>query len=338
MLISNERLDLQLFGAPGDGGDGAGEGAATNTVATPADDGQQKLRDLGVPEDVLRRRKARKATPKISRGDEDDVPPADTKQSKGKATSQPTAADTTTPAPTEATPSAPSTPTWDEFMAIPENNQRMQSIVQKRLGSSKAAEESLAKLAPALEALAGRYGMDPAKLDYDALTQAITDDDDNYEELALKFGTTVDRAREISKQEMQNRRETAANHLRELEQQGEALKKTFPTFDLQIELQNPIFARLTAPDSGISVEDAYFAVHRQDILTASMAAAANQSAERLSASIQSGSRRPIESGSKGSAPTNTNFSYRNASREERAALKARIFDAAARGEKVYPGG
>ena len=41
MLISKERLDLQLFGAPGDGGDGAGEGAATNTVATPADDGQQ---------------------------------------------------------------------------------------------------------------------------------------------------------------------------------------------------------------------------------------------------------------------------------------------------------
>lgn len=338
MLISKERLDLQLFGAPGDGGDGAGEGAATNTVATPADDGQQKLRDLGVPEDVLRRRKARKATPKISQGDEDDAPPADTKQSKGKATRQPTAADTTTPAPTEATPSAPSTATWDEFMAIPENNQRMQSIVQKRLGASKAAEESLAKLAPALEALAGRYGMDPAKLDYDALAQAITDDDENYEELALKMGTTVDRAREISKQDIQNRREAAANHLRELEQQGEALKKTFPTFDLQSELQNPVFARLTAPDSGISVEDAYFAVHRQDILTASMAAAANQSAERLSASIQSGSRRPIESGSKGSAPTNTNFSYRNASREDREALKARIYDAAARGEYVYPGG
>ena len=38
-----------------------------------------------------------------------------------------------------------------------------------------------------------------------------------------------------------------------------------------------------------------------------------------------------------SAPSVTSFDYRRASREEREALKARIYAADARGEKLYPG-
>lgn len=322
---------LQLF-ADGNGGDGGGEGAASTSVATPADDGQQKLRDLGVPESVLRRRQARKTTPKFTAAeDHEDSSAAKT----DKVESQSTAADGKTP---QEAPKTVSTTSWDEFMAIPENNQRMQAVVQARLKNSKGAEDTLAKLAPALEILAGQYGMDPANLDYAALAEAIGNDDRNYEEMALKMGTSVESARDISKQQQQARKEATQAHLANLEQQGEALKKVFPGFDLHAELQNPVFAKLTAPNSGLSVEDAYYAVHRKDIMTATMQAAANQTAERISAAIQSGSRRPSENGSTGSAPTRTSFSYKNASPAERAAFKAHIRSEAARGRKVYPGG
>ena len=123
-----------------------------------------------------------------------------------------------------------------------------------------------------------------------------------------------------------------------LEQQGEAMKKTFPNFDLRTELQNPVFARMTAPGVGLSVEDAYYAVHRNEIQTASMQVAAQKTAQKISNSIQAGSRRPAESGTSGQAPSVTTFDYRKASPEQREALKKRIREAAARGEKVYPGG
>ena len=330
MLDSIKRLDLQLF-AEGDGGNG-GEGTAATTVAKSADDGQQALRDLGVPDSVLNKRKARKTATRISGMDDQDE---SSSGKSGKAVRQPTAADTSTPA--EA-PKTVSTMSWDDFMAIPENNQRMQGVVQARLKSSKGAEETLAKLAPALEVLANQYGLDPNNLDYAALAEAIDNDDRNYEEMALKMGTSVESARGVAQQERRARREATQNHLSQLEQQGEALKKVFPGFDLHTELQNPVFARMTAPNSGVSLEDAYYAVHRGEIMTATMQAAANQTAERMSAAIQSGSRRPTENGSTGSAPNTMSFSYKNASPAERAAFKAHIRSEAARGRKVYPGG
>ena len=52
---------------------------------------------------------------------------------------------------------------------------------------------------------------------------------------------------------------------------------------------------------------------------------------------RSGSARPAENGTSSQAPSVTRFDYKRASREEREALKARIYAADARGEKLYPG-
>jgi hypothetical protein len=125
-------------------------------------------------------------------------------------------------------------------------------------------------------------------------------------------------------------------HIEKLEQQGENLKKVFPSFDLRAELKNPTFARLTAPGVGLSVEDAYYAVHRNEIQAASMQAVAQMTAQKISNAIQSGSRRPDEAGISSQAPSVTTFDYHK-SKEQREALKKRILEAKARGEKVYPG-
>ena len=125
-------------------------------------------------------------------------------------------------------------------------------------------------------------------------------------------------------------------HFAELERQAEALRATFPTFDLQAELRNPLFARMTAPDVGIGVEDAYYTVHRKEIHAAAVREASEKTAERLSNAIRSGSRRPIESGVSAQAPSVSTFDYARASKEQREAFKKDIRARMARGEKIYP--
>lgn len=331
-----KRLNLQLFAGEGTGE--GGDGATSGGIATA--DAEQRLRELGVPEAKAKQR-ASKVASRMNESVKTEPKPTE----EAKVESVPP----TTDNPTEETQeTVPSRMSWDEIMKDPEYNEKMQAMMKSRLKSAKTAEENLAKLAPAMELLARKYNLDPEKMDYEALNKAINDDDDYYEDKALEMGVSVETARKIDKMERDNAREQAQaertlqeqkiqQHLIKLEQQGEALKKVFPNFDLRTELQNPAFARMTSPNVGISVEDAYYAVHRNEIQTASMQIAAQKTAEKLSNAIQSGSRRPDESGVSSQAPSVSTFDYRTASKDQRDALKRRIRDAAARGEKLYPG-
>lgn len=328
-------LDLQLFA-----GEGEGEGGgAAETGVNSEDAAQQRLRELGVPEDKLKRR-ARKpsATPPAAV----QSAPATQQADGGEDGAQAAAAENPTE---EGKPASPARMSWDEIMADPEYNKQMQAVVQSRLKSAKGAEEAMAALTPALELLARQYKIDPTKMDYQALAAAISDDNSLYEDKALEMGVPVEEAKKIDQHEQQVAREARTleqqriqQHISQLEKQGEELKKLFPNFDLRTELQNPVFARMTAPGKGImSVEDAYRAVHRQEIEAASMQVIAQRTAEKFSNAIQAGGRRPDEAGTSGQAPSVTTFDYRSASREQREALKQRIRDAAARGQKLYPG-
>ena len=331
-------LNLQLFAGEGTGGEGGGEGAASGDNASVA--AEQRLRELGVPEDKIRKR-ANKATVK--------APDTTAKAEKvSDNTQQPSEQGAAANTPEETTTEKPTRMSWDEIMADPEYNKQMQSVVQSRLRTAKDAEGNLAKLTPAIELLARRYNLDPANMDYDALTKAINDDDSYYEEKALEMGVSVETAKKIDRQERDAAREKAENertlheekfrqHFIKLEQQGEAMKRIFPNFDLRTEINNPAFARMTSPNVGISVEDAYYAVHRNEIQTAAMQVTAQKTAQKISNAIQSGSRRPDELGTSSQAPSATTFDYRNAAKDQREALKKRIRDAAARGEKLYPG-
>ena len=122
-------------------------------------------------------------------------------------------------------------------------------------------------------------------------------------------------------------------HIRGLETQAAAMQQQFPEFDLRQELQNPVFLQLTAPGTGISVEDAYYALHRQQILQNT----AQKTQEKVVQAIQSGSRRPLEAGTDSQAPSLTTFQYSNASREQREAFKKELRRAWGRGEQVFPG-
>lgn len=321
-------LNLQLFAGEG-AGDG-GEGGASS-VDNSVDDGQQALLDLGVPKDKIRKRAYKNATPSTP-----NVNAKEAQQTNGQ--------DASANDPTEETKTDDAKPkyNWDEIKADPEIKKHLSKMVQERLKDFKPAVEALKKLAPSLEVLARKYKLDPDNLDYDALNNAINDDNDHYEDLALERGMSVDdakaqdiRARNEAREQKTLEQQKFQEHIQRMEQEGEALKALYPSFNLRQELQNPVFARMTAPGKGImSVKDAYEAVHRQEIDAAKNEIIAQNVAKKLSNSIQSGQRRPAENGTSAQAPSVTTFDYRNMSREQREALKARI----KRGEKVFPGG
>ena len=125
-------------------------------------------------------------------------------------------------------------------------------------------------------------------------------------------------------------------HIESMHRQGEALRAVFPKFDLRRELSNPTFRKLTSPAVGMSVEDAYYAVHRRELERFAMHRAAQDAAARTASAVRAGQLRPVENGSVPQAASVTAFDYRSATREQREALKKRIFDAGVRGEKIYP--
>lgn len=325
-------MNLQLFAGEG-AGDGGGEGAATGE--SNADAGHQRLRELGVPEDKIRKNRAygRKAPAAHA------APVKEAPQAQEAPAQQDPAAKDPTEAKTEG-----KRMTWDEIMADPEYNKQMQLTVQNRLRGAKGAEETLGKLAPALELLARKHGQDPANPDYEALVKAISEDDSYYEDKALEMGVSVDTAKRIDQQERETARQQRQeqmtleqqkiqNHILSLEKQGEEMKKVFPNFDLRQELKNPAFARMTSPNVGISVQDAYYAVHRQEIMAASAQVTAQQTAIKTANAIRSGSLRPQENGTTGQAPSVSSFDHRNMTPEQRKDLRRRIMS----GEKIYPG-
>lgn len=214
-------------------------------------------------------------------------------------------------------------------------------FVQKRLGESKETEAKLAALAPMLKNMAAKYGKEEG--DIDGIMKAYTDDDSLYEEAAAKAGLPVEIYKELEQlkgkqaereaQDLQAEQRARFNqHYAMLYQQGEQLKNTFPSFDLNTELQNKHFAHLTSPMVGMSVEDAYWAVHRRELNAASAQVAAQKSQEKLSQAIQSGMTRPSENGARSVNPgLDIRTDPRKLSKADRAEIRKRV----AAGEKIF---
>ena len=203
--------------------------------------------------------------------------------------------------------------TWEQIKADPEYSRHMQEMVRERVKKLNQAKEDLQTLTPALRHMAGKLGLDPDTTDYGTLAKAITAEPAGDRDAAFR------------------------QHYGSLVEQSRVLCQKYPDFDLHRELKDPVFAKLTAPGMGVSVEDAYYTVHRREIENAALQVAAQKTAQQISNAIRAGGGRPEENGTSALGPSVSAFDYRTASREQREALKARIRSAGARGEKIYPG-
>lgn len=218
---------------------------------------------------------------------------------------------------------------------------RVQDIVQERLRGSRDRE---AKTAPIIEQIAKRYGMDHKADDFslEALSDAIAGDTSQYEEEALEKGLPVEAVAKLHKLEhMEERQRQQAEaraqqtqiqrHLEGMVRQSEQLKELYPNFDLQAELRNPAFVKLTAPGVGVDVRTAYEVVHREEMRGAEMRFAAEKAAQRVSASVAANAKRPAENGVKGSGAAVTKTDPSKLTREDRAEIRRRVNS----GEKIY---
>lgn len=335
MFNQNKWQLLQLFGGEGgaSGASAAGDGgnaAAAATGENSADAGHQRLRELGVPESKIRKPRAKQASPLPegafrTQSQVQQQPTAQVQEPKEQA-----AAANDSNAQTEQQPQTRMK--WEEIVKDPEYNAEIQKIVKSRVKDDGQSKAILEILSPALQHLAKANGMDPQNMDYTALVKHITGE---YEDKALELGVSKETAMKLDQQQRTVEQMKFQNHMMKLEQQAEAMKAVFPNFDLRTEMQNPMFSRLTSV--GLSVEDAFHAVHRREIQAQSMQVAAQKTKEMVSNAIQSGTNRPDETGTAAQAPSVSQFDYKNATPAQRKALKDEIRRAAARGEKIYPG-
>ena len=115
-----------------------------------------------------------------------------------------------------------------------------------------------------------------------------------------------------------------------------------PEFEAEAEFQNPRFVYLTSPAVGLTVAEAFYAIHGAELRQretlrerAAIEYSAKETARRIAAAKESRKLRPTEGALTQSASLSA-FDYAHASREQREAFKNRIRLAAASGEKIFP--
>ena len=216
-------------------------------------------------------------------------------------------------------------------------HQSVQNILQPRLKSAKETEDRLAAMNPMMDLLAAKYGKkaDDIQGIYKALEsdnaffeQAAADrnmDAEQYKEhLMLRAQNERYRANEqaMFQQQMMNQRFT------QWQQQAETARAKYPSLDLGTEMQNPQFCKLL--DSGVDVETAYWAMHRDDLVAGAMHHATTAAKQQVANSVAAGKNRPAENGGSGQAGVTMTVDPSKMTREERRAYIQR----AARGERI----
>lgn len=85
-----------------------------------------------------------------------------------------------------------------------------------------------------------------------------------YANLAQEMGTSVSIAKKIYAQEMKLKTENE-QHAKELVLKANVFRKIYPDFDLEKELNNETFKKLTSLHVKLDIEPAYYAVHYEDV-------------------------------------------------------------------------
>ena len=214
---------------------------------------------------------------------------------------------------------------------------KMQDTIQKRLKGHKDNETKLNALAPILEQMASKYGVDAN--DIEALAKAVDEDDSYYEQEAMDKGMTVKQLKEIKKMERENaalkaqmeeaqRQENGKKLYSQWMAQADETKKVYPSFDLQAEMQNQKFVDLLR--SNIDVRTAYEVTHKDEIIAGAMQFTAKTVEQKVANKIAANGARPIENGMSSQSSSLVKSDVSQLSKADRAEIIRRV----QRGEKI----
>ena len=214
---------------------------------------------------------------------------------------------------------------------------RMQDTIQKRLKGQKETVDKFNALAPTLELLGKKYGVNAT--DIEALNKAIEEDDSYFEDEALEKGMTVKQLKEFKKIERENAALKAQMEEQKRQEDGQKLyaawmnqaeetKTIYPSFDLKAEMNNPKFVDLLR--SNIDVRTAYEVLHKDDIIRGAMQFTAQTVESKLTKKIASNGARPNESGMSSQSAAVVKSDVSQLSKADRAEIIRRV----QRGEKI----
>ena len=214
---------------------------------------------------------------------------------------------------------------------------RLNDTIRKRLKGNTETVEKYEALAPTLEMLAKKYGVDAS--DIKALNKAIEEDDSYYEEEALEKGVTVEQLKEIRKMERENaelkrqmeeqtRKDNANKLYAQWMEQEQQTKAVYPSFSLQAEMQNPKFLDLLR--SNIDVKTAFEVIHKDEIIPAAMQYTAQQVEQKIVNKVIANGARPTENGNSSQGASLTKRDVSQLTKADRAEIARRV----ARGEKI----
>lgn len=197
--------------------------------------------------------------------------------------------------------------TFDELLQDPEYKaefqKRFDKQFNKRFAEAKGQSEQMAKLAPALNLLAGKYGTQAG--DIDGLLEAINADNDLIERQAYDKGMEPEAYREYNRvmAENQQLKQAEADRQRQTQvneqyqrwvAQAEQAKQIYPGLNLQNEVKNPQFAQLLG--SGVDVATAYQVVHLNELNTQLVQRTAQEVKASTVNAMQANKGRPRENG------------------------------------------
>lgn len=175
--------------------------------------------------------------------------------------------------------------------------------INRRFKSVKESKETVEKMNMALLPLYEKYGIDAG--DVEGLENAIRSDMTLYADEADAMGMTPEQYAYAKQAEIEAMRANeelekirGAQEAQQAYQgwlvQGEELKKTYPDFDLAVEVQDERFMNLI--QSNWSVADAYEAIHAKELITRGIGTAAEKAQKNVVDNIRSRGMRPAENG------------------------------------------
>ena len=209
----------------------------------------------------------------------------------------------------------------------------VQNAIRERFKNQEDANAKLTAMQPMLDALMKKAGAESVE----ELQALIMDDDSLYEEEAEAMGMPVEAYKNFKKlqeehdqllaqQQKSREQEQMRQHIAKIAQQGEELKKIFPNFDLRTEMQNETFRRLTSPSVGLNVQDAYYAIHHNELGPQMMAYGMQRAQQQMGQTIQAQAQRPAEGAmrNQGQSAADVRLNPATMTRKEREAIKRRV--------------
>ena len=209
----------------------------------------------------------------------------------------------------------------------------VQNAIRDRFKNQQDVTAQMKALEPMLKVLRDRAGVESNE----DLIKQVMDDDSLYEEAASEAGMTIPAYREFmqvkaERDEMQARQQESLRdaqlreHFSNLQRQAEELKQTYPGFDLMKELQDEKFMRMTSPEGGLSVEDAFFAIHHRELAPQMMAYGMERAKQQLGQTIQAQRKRPAEGAMRGPGQPagEIHLDPRGLTKAERAEIKRQV--------------